>query len=272
MNKKDIFNQIKNKRSFLCVGLDTDISRIPSHLLKTSDPIFEFNKSIIDATQDLCIAYKLNTAFYESNGVEGWKSLEKTLDYIPSNIFTIADAKRGDIGNTSKMYASAFFKNINFDSITVNPYMGADSVVPFLEFKNKWVILLALTSNEGSSDFQFFKSSNKKVLYEEILDKSRAWGTEDNMMYVVGASQANMLSNIRKYVPNHFLLIPGVGIQGGNLEDIVKYGITEKCGLIVNSSRALIYAGDGLDFTVKTRAETEKIQHQMDVLLNTAGI
>ena len=272
MNRQDIFNQIKEKRSFLCVGLDTDINRIPSHLLDNSDPVFEFNKRIIDATQDLCIAYKLNTAFYESNGVKGWKSLEKTLDYIPSNIFTIADAKRGDIGNTSRMYASAFFKNINFDSITINPYMGVDSVTPFLEFKDKWVILLALTSNIGSKDFQFFTSSKNKALYEEVLELSQEWGTKDNMMYVVGATQVNMLANVRKYMPDHFLLIPGVGSQGGNLDDVVKYGITKECGLIINSSRALIYAGEGINFASQTRIATADIQSQMDILLKKSGI
>ena len=272
MNRKDIFNQIKDKRSFLCVGLDTDVNRIPSHLLDNSDPVFEFNKRIIDATQDLCIAYKLNTAFYESNGTKGWQSLEKTLEYIPSNIFTIADAKRGDIGNTSKMYASAFFQNIDFDAITVNPYMGVDSVTPFFAFKDKWVILLALTSNIGSKDFQFFTSSNDKALYEEVLESSQKWGTQDNMMYVVGATQVDMLANVRNYIPDHFLLIPGIGSQGGSLDDVVKYGITKECGLIVNSSRALIYAGEDLDFASKTRAATEDIQSKMDILLRQSGI
>ena len=272
MNRQDIFNQIKEKRSFLCVGLDTDINRIPSHLLDNADPVLEFNKRIIDATKDLCIAYKLNTAFYESNGEKGWRSLEKTLGYIPSNIFTIADAKRGDIGNTSRMYASAFLQNMNFDSITINPYMGVDSVTPFLEFKDKWVILLALTSNIGSKDFQFFTSSENKALYEEVLESSQKWATKDNMMYVVGATQVDMLANVRKYIPDHFLLIPGIGSQGGSLDDVVKYGMTKECGLIVNSSRALIYAGEGLDFASKTRTATEAIQSQMDILLKKSGI
>lgn len=272
MNKKDIFNQIKEKRSFLCVGLDTDIKKIPEHLLKEEDPIFEFNRRIIDNTHDLCIAYKLNIAFYESQGVQGWKSLEKTLAHIPSNIFTIADAKRGDIGNTCKMYASAFFENMSFDSITINPYMGSDSVKPFLEFSNKWVILLALTSNKGSLDFQTLKTLEGDKLYEKVLSVSRSWGSDDNIMYVIGANKAEELVNIRSYIPNHFLLIPGIGAQGGSLEDVVKFGITSECGLIVNSSRALIYAGTQKDFAEQTRFETQNIQKRMDTLLSKHGI
>ena len=272
MNRAELIHQIKSKRSFLCIGLDTDIKKIPTHLLELEDPIFEFNKQIIDATKDLCVAYKPNIAFYESMGVSGWNSLQKTLDYIPENIFTIADAKRGDIGNTSSMYARAFFENMNFDSVTVAPYMGSDSVTPFLEFKAKWAILLALTSNKGGLDFQKIKGENGKQLFEQVLETSQKWGTDENMMYVVGATRAEQLSEIRKIIPNHFLLVPGVGAQGGNVQDVAKYGMNEDCGLLVNSSRGIIYASSDIDFAEKAREEAEKLQHKMDILLSEYGI
>ncbi len=281
MTKKDLFNNIKKKQSFLCVGLDTDITLIPKHLLKSEDPIFEFNKQIIDATKDLCVGYKPNTAFYETLGAAGWISLEKTINYINENCkdnFSIADAKRGDIGNTSKMYAKAFLEKLNFDSITVAPYMGEDSVMPFLEYKNKWVILLALTSNKGAQDFQLsskFKvpsppdhiRAGSKFLYEEVLETSKKWGTPENMMYVVGATKAEMLSDIRKIVPDNFILVPGVGAQGGSLSDVAKYGMNKQCGLLVNSSRGIIYASAGEDFADKAREEALKLQKEMQVLL-----
>ena len=272
MNKEELVHQIKSKRSFLCIGLDTDIKKIPIHLLELEDPIFEFNKQIIDATKDLCVAYKPNIAFYESLGVSGWISLQKTLDYIPKNIFTIADAKRGDIGNTSSMYARAFFENMSFDSITVAPYMGSDSVTPFLEFKDKWAIVLALTSNEGGLDFQKIKGENGKQLFKQVLETSQNWGTDKNMMYVVGATRSEQLSEIRKIIPNHFLLVPGVGAQGGSVEDVAKYGMNDDCGLLVNSSRGIIYASSDIDFAEKAREEAEKLQHKMDILLSEKGI
>ena len=234
--------------------------------------IFEFNKQIIDATKDFCVAYKPNIAFYESRGVSGWTSLQKTLDYIPKDIFTIADAKRGDIGNTSTMYAKAFFKNMNFDAVTVAPYMGSDSVTPFLGFDGKWAILLALTSNKGGLDFQTFKNENGKQLFEQVLEISQTWGTDENMMYVVGATRAEQLSVIRKIIPNHFLLVPGVGAQGGNLREVAKYGMNQDCGLLVNSSRGIIYAGNGTDFAEKAGNEAQKLQQQMAVILSEAGI
>lgn len=283
MTRTELFNNIKKKKSFLCVGLDSDITKIPQHLLKTEDPIFEFNKQIIDATKDYCVSYKPNMAFYETEGAKGWISLEKTIKYINQtcpDIFTIADAKRGDIGNTSKMYAKAFLETLNFDSITVAPYMGEDSVTPFLEYKNKWVILLALTSNSGASDFQTKKVNAKldvtlsvvegqysEFLYQQVLTKSKSWSTPDNMMYVVGATKAEMLSDIRKIVPESFLLVPGVGAQGGSLSDVAKYGMNQQCGLLVNSSRGIIYAGSGENFAEKAREEAAKLQNEMEVLL-----
>jgi len=275
MTRQQLFENIKTKRSFLCVGLDTDITLIPKHLLKTEDPIFEFNKQIIDATKDLCVAYKPNIAFYESQGHAGWISLEKTINYINqncNNMFTIADAKRGDIGNTSKMYAQAFFEKMNFDSITVAPYMGEDSVVPFLDYKNKWVILLALTSNKGASDFQFIETlspveGNKGMVFKNVLGISKKWGTADNMMYVVGATKADMLTEIRKIVPDSFLLIPGVGAQGGSLQEVVKNGMNKQCGLLVNSTRSIIYASNKEDFADKAREEALLLQKEMQVLL-----
>jgi len=272
MNREDLVHQIKSKRSFLCIGLDTDIKKIPTHLLELEDPIFEFNKQIIDATKDLCVAYKPNIAFYESLGVSGWVSLQKTLDYIPKNIFTIADAKRGDIGNTSYMYARAFFEKMNFDSVTVAPYMGSDSVTPFLEFKDKWAIVLALTSNKGGLDFQKIENKNGKQLFEQVLETSQNWGTDKNMMYVVGATRAEQLSEIRVIIPNHFLLVPGVGAQGGSVEEVAKYGMNADCGLLVNSSRGIIYASSDIDFAEKAREEAEKLQHKMDILLSEKGI
>ncbi len=272
MNRQELIFQIKKKQSFLCIGLDTDIKKIPNHLLELEDPIFEFNKQIIDATKDLCIAYKPNIAFYESLGVSGWNSLQKTLDHIPKDIFTIADAKRGDIGNTSSMYARAFFENMNFDSVTVAPYMGSDSVTPFLEFKDKWAIVLALTSNKGGLDFQKIENKNGKQLFEQVLETSKGWGTDENMMYVVGATRSEQLSEIRAIIPNHFLLVPGVGAQGGNVQDVAKYGMNTDCGLLVNSSRGIIYASNDIDFAEKAKIEAQKLQQEMAVILAKSGI
>jgi orotidine-5'-phosphate decarboxylase len=268
MNRKELFQKISNKESFLCVGLDTDLTKIPSHLLKESDPIFEFNKQIIEQTADFAVAYKPNIAFYEALGPKGWESLQKTLEYIPKNIFTIADAKRGDIGNTSGLYAKAFFETMDFDSITVAPYMGVDSVKPFLEFEDKWVILLALTSNEGSSDFQLIPSQSGKPLFQEVLEKSSRWGTPDNMMYVVGATRGEKIAEVRKTVPEHFFLVPGVGAQGGSLEEVAKYGMNSHCGILVNSSRGIIYAGNDKDFAKVAGTEAKKLQQEMEMLLN----
>ncbi|WP_194976106.1 orotidine-5'-phosphate decarboxylase [Aquiflexum lacus] len=268
MNRKELFQNIKNKESFLCVGLDTDLSKIPSHLLKESDPIFEFNKQIIEQTSDFAVAYKPNIAFYEALGPKGWESLQKTLEFIPKDIFTIADAKRGDIGNTSGLYAKAFFEAMKFDSITVAPYMGVDSVKPFLEFKNKWVILLALTSNEGSADFQLIPSQSGKLFFQEVLEKSSTWGSPDNMMYVVGATRGEKIAEVRKIVPEHFFLVPGVGAQGGSLKDVAKYGMNDQCGLLVNSSRGIIYAGKDQDFAKDAGKEAKKLQQEMEKLLN----
>jgi orotidine-5'-phosphate decarboxylase len=276
MDYKSLFEQIKKKNSFLCVGLDTDINKIPEHLKSMEDPIFEFNKAIVDATEKYTIAYKPNIAFYESLGVKGWVALEKTVNYIKEKYpeqFLIADAKRGDIGNTSSMYAKAFLENMNFDSITVAPYMGEDSVRPFLAYKNKWVILLALTSNKGAFDLQFFKSEEEsKHLYEKVLEKSQEWGDENNMMYVVGATKAEMLKGIRDIAPNHFLLVPGVGAQGGSLQEVAKYGMNSHCGLIVNSSRGIIYAGKDKDFAELAAREAKKLQEEMEILLKEHNI
>jgi orotidine-5'-phosphate decarboxylase len=268
MTRQELVENIKRKKSFLCIGLDTDVTKIPQHLLKEKDPVFEFNKQIIDATHDLCVSYKPNMAFYETEGVNGWISLEKTIAYINDKYpdqFTIADAKRGDIGNTSKMYAKAFFEKLNFNSITVAPYMGEDSVTPFLEYKDKWVILLALTSNPGAKDFQLNNS-----LYQRVLETSKNWGNADNLMYVVGATKAEMLSEIRKMIPDNFLLVPGVGAQGGSLQEVAKYGMNEQCGLLVNSSRGVIYAGNGTDFASKAREEAKKLQSEMSELLENS--
>jgi orotidine-5'-phosphate decarboxylase len=266
MNRQALIHQIKTKKSYLCVGLDTDISKIPTHLLEFEDPIFEFNKQIIDATHDMCVSYKLNTAFYEARGVIGWQSLEKTLHYIPKDIFTIADAKRGDIGNTSKQYAKAFFETIPFDSITVAPYMGKDSVKPFLEFENKWTIVLGLTSNEGAYDFQTLTVGSEK-LFEAVLKRVSAWGNEHNLMFVIGATKAEQLAHIRSILPHHFLLIPGVGTQGGSLADVSKYGMNEDVGILVNVSRQVIYAGKEKDFAERANEEAMKLQVEMDLYL-----
>ncbi|MCK4678865.1 MAG: orotidine-5'-phosphate decarboxylase [Bacteroidales bacterium] len=265
-----IFEQIQRKHSFLCIGLDTDLKKIPQHLLTFDDPAFEFNKQIVDATHDLAIAYKPNLAFYENRGVTGWQTLEKTARYIKKkdeNLFLIADAKRGDISNTSGQYAAAFFEALPFDAITVAPYMGEDSIAPFLSYPGKWVILLALTSNKGAMDFQLTEDHTGSKLYEIVLKKSQDWGSKDNMMYVVGATQAEMLHDIRKIIPDHFLLVPGIGAQGGSLEDVARYGMNSNCGLIVNSSRGIIYASNGVDFAEKAREEVMILQEQMKVIL-----
>lgn len=272
MTKQELVEQIHKKKSFLCIGLDSDITKIPEHLLTEEDPVFSFNKQIIDATHDLAVAYKPNTAFYESRGVEGWKSLQKTIDYLnnlKNPVFTIADAKRGDIGNTSSQYAKAFFEQLNFDSVTVAPYMGKDSVSPFLQFDGKWAIVLALTSNQGAFDFQFIQNEeNQEKLYETVLKKTKTWGSEENMMFVVGATKAEMLSEVRKHIPNHFLLVPGVGAQGGSLEEVAKYGMNKDIGLLVNSSRGIIFASSGKDFAEKAREEALKLQVQMADLIS----
>lgn len=274
MTKQELFENIKRKKSFLCVGLDTDINKIPEHLFdKTDDPIFEFNKHIIDATADLCVAYKPNLAFYESIGIEGWNILERTVEYIRKkhpDQYIIADAKRGDIGNTSAMYARTFFGNMDVDAVTVAPYMGEDSVTPFLTYPNKWVILLALTSNKGAFDFQFVESNGEK-LFEKVLKTSQKWGTDENLMYVVGATKAEMLSDIRNIIPHHFLLVPGIGAQGGSLQEVAQYGLTEQCGLLVNSSRQIIYASQEEDFAQKAREEAQKTQQEMEILLAQKG-
>ncbi len=267
MNKQQLFENIKRKKTFLCVGLDTDIKKIPAHLLKEEDPIFAFNKAIIDATADLCIAYKPNLAFYESMGVKGWIAFEKTVNYIKKNYpdqFIIADAKRGDIGNTSEMYARSFFDELNIDSVTVAPYMGEDSVKPFLIYPEKWVILLALTSNKGSHDFQLTEDVNGERLFEKVLKTSQQWASDEQMMYVVGATQGKMFLDIRKHVPNHFLLVPGVGAQGGSLEEVCKYGMNKMCGLIVNSSRGIIYADKTEKFAEEARKAAKAVQTEME--------
>ncbi len=277
MNKAELFGQIKEKGSFLCIGLDTDLKKIPPYLLETEDPQFEFNKQIVDATEHLAIAYKPNLAFYEIYGTKGWASLEKTAHYIKERypeIFLIADAKRGDIGNTSKMYAEAYLKNLPFDAITVAPYMGEDSVKPFLEFPDKWVILLALTSNKGADDFQHIINVDEgNRLYQEVLIKSQNWGNKENMMYVVGATRAEKLEEIRKIVSDHFLLVPGVGAQGGSLEEVAKYGMNDSCGLIVNSSREIIYADNDENFAkAAAKIAYHKYQQPMNNLLIEKGL
>ena len=276
MNNQELFENIKRKGSFLCVGLDTDLKKIPQFLLDTTDPMFAFNKEIIDATAPYTVAYKPNLAFYESEGLEGWRSLEKTVHYLRENypdIFLIADAKRGDIGNTSLMYAKAFFEKMDFDAVTVAPYMGEDSVKPSLGHQGKYVILLALTSNKGAADFQFntdLKTGEK--LFEKVLRVSKEWGNEGNMMYVVGATKAEELSGIRAVVPNHFLLVPGVGAQGGSLQEVAKYGLNNQCGLLVNLSRAIIYASNGEDFAVKAGESAKDTRNEMFDLLKSKGL
>jgi orotidine-5'-phosphate decarboxylase len=269
MNRLQLIETIQKKKSFLCIGLDTDIQKIPKHLLACKDPVFEFNKAIVDATLPYTLAYKPNLAFYETQSWKGWLSLEKTVAYIRSkadNVFLIADAKRGDIGNTSMQYARSFFgqenPNHNFDAVTVAPYMGEDSVKPFLEFENKWIVLLALTSNKGASDFQLLKYNNR-YLFETVLETSKQWSDSSKLMYVVGATQAEMLTNIRKIVPDNFLLIPGVGAQGGSLEEVVKYGLNNDCGLLINASRSIIYASQGENFAQKATEEASNMQREM---------
>ena len=265
MTTQELVAQIKKKKSFLCIGLDVDVDKIPSHLLSNEDPIFAFNKAIIDATHHFCVAYKPNTAFYEAYGLKGWKSLEKTINYLNETypeIFTIADAKRGDIGNTSAMYAKAFFEDLAFDSVTVAPYMGKDSIEPFLTFKDKHTIMLALTSNEGAFDFQT-KKINEKEVYKHVLETSKNWKNSENLMYVVGATKAEYFKEIRKIVPNSFLLVPGVGAQGGSLQDVCKYGLTKDIGLLINSSRGIIYASKDLNFAKDAALKAEELQIQM---------
>ncbi|MEQ8473344.1 MAG: orotidine-5'-phosphate decarboxylase [Marinoscillum sp.] len=264
MTRQQLFDKIRQKESFLCVGLDTDLTRLPKHLLDTEDPIFEFNKQIIDATLPYAVAYKPNLAFYEAYGSKGLASLEKTMEYIPRDIFTIADAKRGDIGNTSNMYAKAFFENMDFDAVTVAPYMGEDSVTPYLEYSRKWVVLLAATSNKGSFDFQeLMMEGTGEKLYEQVIKKSTEWSNPNNMMYVVGATRAESLIGVRRLIPDHFLLIPGVGAQGGSLEQVCRYGMNKQCGLLVNSSRGIIYAGSDEDFAEKAAEAAKNLQIQM---------
>ncbi len=272
MTRQELFEQIKKKKSYLCVGLDTDIDKIPKHLLSLADPIFEFNKQIIDATHKYCVAYKPNIAFYEALGAKGWESLQKTIDYIPKDCFTIADAKRGDIGNTSSLYAKAFFKQMNFDALTVAPYMGEDSIRPFLEFSGKWVILLVHTSNSGSEDFQLLETKNGKYLFQEVIFASQRWSTKDQMMYVVGATHAEKIGAIRALAPEHFFLVPGVGAQGGSLEAVSKEGMNGQCGLLVNSSRAIIYASSNDDFAEAAKQEAFKIKKEMELYLENANL
>lgn len=275
MTKQQLFEQIQKKRSFLCVGLDSSLDKIPKHLLQYENPILEFNRQIIDATKDLCVAYKPNTAFYECYGKKGWETLIETWKYIPQDIFSIADAKRGDIGNTSAMYAETFFNEqsseMSFDSVTVAPYMGSDSVTPFLTFKDKWVILLALTSNSGHSDFQLQQIGEDR-LFEKVLKTSQQWASDEQIMYVVGATRGSAFADVRKLAPNHFLLVPGVGAQGGDLQEVCKYGLTAQCGLLINSSRGIIYASNGEDFAEKAREEALKLQQEMEQILITAEL
>lgn len=272
MTREQLIQEIKYKKSFLCVGLDTDITKIPEHLFETEDPIFEFNKQIIDATKDYAVAYKPNIAFYEALGISGWNSLRKTIEYIPENIFTIADAKRGDIGNTAKYYAEAFFEELNCDSITIAPYMGEDSVTPFLEFENKWAIVLGLTSNKGALDFQNQKLESGKYLFEEVVSKTASWGTDENIMFVVGATRGELISKVRKNAPTNFFLVPGIGAQGGSLDDVCNHGMTKDVGLLVNSSRGIIYASNEDDFAEKAREKAKEIQLLMETILKEKGI
>ena len=276
MTRSQLIQAIKSKRSFLCVGLDTDIDKIPSFLLDHEDPVFEFNRRIIEATEDLCVAYKPNIAFYESRGLKGWESLQKTWKILPKNCFSIADAKRGDIGNTAAMYARAFFdeasSGLGFDSITVAPYMGRDSVEPFIGFADRWAIVLALTSNDGSADFQNFSDKDGLQLFERVIQQTNTWGTPENLMYVVGATRGEAFQIIRKHAPEHFLLVPGVGAQGGSLEDVCRYGMNPDCGLLVNSTRSIIYASQGEDFAEKAREEALRLQQDMEQELIKAHI
>lgn len=266
MNKQQIIEQIRRKKTFLCVGLDTDLKKIPKHLLSEDDPIFSFNKNIIDATAPYCVAYKPNLAFYECFGLKGWNAFEKTVTYLRENYpnhFIIADAKRGDIGNTSAMYARSFFEEMQVDALTVAPYMGEDSVIPFLQYEDKWVVLLALTSNKGSLDFQLTEDKNGERMFERVLHRSQEWGDDERMMYVVGATQGKLFEDIRKIVPNHFLLVPGIGAQGGSLEEVCSYGMNKDCGLLVNSSRAIIYADSTENFATVAAKKAYEVQQQM---------
>ncbi len=276
MTRAELVREIKAKKSFLCVGLDTDIDKIPQHLLDEEDPMFSFNRAIIEATEDLCVAYKPNIAFYESYGAKGWVSLQRTWEALPKNCFSIADAKRGDIGNTSTRYAQAFFNQavsgLGFDSITIAPYMGADSVIPFLDMPEKWAIVLALTSNVGSADFQNLTDSAGEQLFETVLKKVASWGRVDNTMFVVGATRGEAFLQVRKHVPDHFLLVPGVGAQGGSLQDVCRYGMNSDCGLLVNSTRGIIYASNGRDFAERARAEALILQQEMAAELERFGI
>jgi orotidine-5'-phosphate decarboxylase len=262
MNRSQLVDQVRRKKSYLCVGLDTDISKIPKHLLSNPDPVFEFNKQIIDATKDMCVCYKINTAFYESLGVKGWEAMEKTVDYIPSTHFKIADAKRGDIGNTSSQYARAFFETLNFDAVTVAPYMGEDSVKPFLEYKDKWTIVLGLTSNPGAHDFELQKTGDE-YLYEKVLKSVSQWGTPENLMFVIGATQADWFEKVRKLTPDHFYLVPGVGFQGGSLKDISEKAMNRDVGILVNASRAIIYASEKEDFASEATVIASQYQREM---------
>ena len=267
MTRAELFSQIQQKSSFLCVGLDPDLEKIPAHLRTEPDPIFSFCKGIIEETADFAVAYKPNIAFFEALGAKGWDTLAKVAEIMPKDVFTIADAKRGDIGNTSKLYAKAFFESLDFDSVTVAPYMGKDSVTPFLEFEKKWVILLALTSNIGSLDFQLIPDQNGKPLYQSVLEKSQEWGSQENMMYVVGATRGELIEEVRKVAPEHFFLVPGVGAQGGSLSDVARFGMNSTCGLLVNSSRGIIYASGEKDFAKAARKEAETLQLEMKSLL-----
>ncbi len=267
MTRQELYEQILLKKSFLCIGLDPELSKLPPHLMDCEDPVLEFNKAIIEATHDLCVAYKPNLAFFEALGISGWQTLADTMAHVPEGIFTIADAKRGDIGNTSRLYAKAFFEQFNFDAITVAPYMGEDSVAPFLGFPGKWVILLALTSNAGSSDFQFSAQEDGQPLYEKVIRKAQTWGDTGNMMYVVGATHPEQFAAIRRAAPDHFLLVPGVGAQGGDLAAVCRYGMNAQCGLLVNASRAILYAGNGRDFAEKAREAALVLQREMERIL-----
>ncbi len=276
MNRSQLIKTIKDKRTFLCVGLDTDIKKIPQHLLDLEDPVYEFNRRIIEATEDLCVAYKPNTAFYETRGVEGWNSLKKTWAVLPKSCLSIADGKRGDIGNTSTAYARAFFdyedSGMDFDALTVAPYMGSDSVKPFLSRHDKWTIVLALTSNEGSMDFQLFRDGSGTFLFEKVIQSVNKWGSTQNLMYVVGATRGELFKKIREHAPDHFLLVPGVGAQGGDLSEVCKYGMNEDIGLIVNATRSIIYASSGRDFAERSREAALKIQKEMEVELQMRGL
>ena len=275
MNKQQLFENIRRKKSFLCVGLDTDIKKIPQHLLTEEDPIFAFNKAIIDATADLCVAYKPNLAFYESLGLEGWKAFEKTVRYLKENYpdqFIIADAKRGDIGNTWEIYPRSFFEHLDIDAVTVAPYMGEDSVKPFLNYEGHWVIVLGLTSNKGSQDFQFTTDAQGERLFEKVLRVTQTWATDDQLMFVVGATQGKLFTDVRRIAPDHFLLVPGVGAQGGSLQEVAQYGMNDRCGLLVNSSRGIIYADKSEAFAEAARREAEKISREMETLLAQKGL